>query len=97
MLEATVDFLEFTVPVGAFFDLVELLPGGLVPLDRGWRGYSSSALVASGKGRVAWSVDREDMGVHCSLGGQALGVFAGLDPRWADVPAVLAVLPCDTP
>ena len=92
MLEARVDFLEFTVPAGAFYDLVGLLPGGLVPLERGWRGYTSSALVAGGKGRLAWSVDREDMGVHCSLGAEALAVFAGLDPRWGDVAGMLAVL-----
>ena len=91
-LQAAVDFLEFTLPVEAFHDLIDLLPGGLTPLDRGWRGYTSCALVASGKGRVGWAVDRPEMGVHCSLGGQALAVLAGLDDRWKDVPAVLACL-----
>jgi len=92
MLTATVDFLEFTVPQVVFYDLVGLLPGGLTARDSGWRGYQCSALVASGKGFVGWSPDREDMGVHVSLGGQALGIFAGLDKRWEDLAGVLSLI-----
>jgi len=92
MLEAKIDYLEFTVPADAFYDLVAMFPGGVEPLEYGWRGYAASGLVAGGKGRVGWHIDRPEMGVHVSLGAQALGILAGLDDRWLDLPGMLAVL-----
>jgi len=88
---AKVDYLEFTVPAEQFYDVLKVLPG-LIPQDRGWRGYVKSALVASGKGFLGWHPERPEMGVHCSLGAQALGVLAGTDDRWADLPGMLAHL-----
>jgi len=92
MLTAKIDYLEFTLSHDRLFDLVGLIPGGLTPLDRGWRGYTSSAFVAGGKGRVGWHVDRPEMGVHVSLGSQALAILAGQDERWADLPGMLQLL-----
>jgi len=88
VLTASVDWLDFTVPVDKFYDLVRFLPGGLQPLDYGFRGYKSSALVG-GTGRVAWSEDRPDMKVHVMLGSQALATLAGLDDSWKDHAGVL--------
>lgn len=86
------DFLEFTVPADRQADLVASIPGGLVQADRGFRGYSHSAILAGGKGRLGWSPDRPEMGVHCSLGGQALDVLGALDAAWADRSGVVGLV-----
>jgi phage replication initiation protein len=91
MLTGRLDFLEATVPLQRLGDLAELL-GPVEALDRGWRGYSTSALVAGGKGRLAWDLDRPDMGAHFSLGSQALALLAGQDERWQDLGLVLKTL-----
>jgi len=90
VLTASVDYLEFTLPADRLYDAVRLFPS-VVSLDRGFRGYTSSASVGE-KGFLAWAEERPEMGVHCSLGSQALGILADLDDRWADLPRMLAHL-----
>jgi len=95
VLTCRVDYVEGTVPHTAFYDLLQLLGADLQALDRGWRGYTSSGLVAGGFGRLGWNEDPAragTMGVHFSLGSQALQHLAAVDPRWADVAGVLATL-----
>ena len=86
------DYLEFTLPFELKDRFLDGLPGGheLIRNKRGeiigWRGYSHSAFIAQGKGRVGWSPGDDRMGFHVSLGSQALGVLAGLDDAWSDHP-----------
>jgi len=88
MLTSTCDFLEFTVPAERRPELMHVLPGGFVPLDKGWRGYSHAGLVAGGKGMMGWNPERPDMGCHVSLGSQALDILGELDAAWANRPGV---------
>jgi len=94
-VEALVDYFEFSVPYDSKADLVAVLPCGVEELRNkrgeavGWRGYQRSGFVAQGEGRIGWSPEDRRMGVHVSLGSRALGVLAALDPRWADLPAMM--------
>jgi len=96
MVELGVDYWEFTVPYDNMADLLAVIPCGVEPLRNrngdvvGWRGYTHSGFVAQDKGRVGWSPDDQRMGVHVSLGGEALRVLAALDDRWRDLPSVMA-------
>lgn len=92
MLEAECDYLEFTVPADRRWDLVGVLPGGVEVLSRGWRGYTHSGLLAGGKGRIGWSPERPEMGVHVSLGSQALDVLGVLEDAWAHRPDVVGLI-----
>ena len=97
-VEAGVDYWEFTLPYEKGWDVLTSFPGGR-ELRRnkrgdviGWRGYTHSAYVAQGKGRVGWSPDDDRMGVHFSLGSEALRVMAALDSWWSDLPSVMGAV-----
>jgi hypothetical protein len=89
-VDCSVDWLSFTAPDGT--DLAEVLPG-VVPdwseCERGGLGYSRSW--AFGKAR-AFSEGRPGMGVHVSLGSQALAEVAGLPGGLSPVDLASAVL-----
>jgi len=94
-VEAGVDYWEFTLPYEKGWDVLTSFPGGR-ELRRnrrgdviGWRGYTHSAYVAQGKGLVGWSPEDRRMGVHVSLGSEALRVMAALDSWWQDLPSVM--------
>jgi len=97
-MELGLDYLEFTVPYHHKDAVLTGIPGGyeLVKNDKGqpvgWRGYTRSAFIAQGKGRVGWSPDDERMGFHVSLGSQALSVMAGLDADWSDHPGLVGLV-----
>jgi len=82
------DYLEFTTPAEYLGDVLAMFPT-FERAAHGWRGYTRSALVAFGKGRVGWHPDRPEMGVHVSLGSQALDILAGQDDQWLDRPSVV--------
>jgi len=94
-VEVGVDYWEFTCPYEHGRGLLDVFPGGHETRRNergdllGWRGYTHSALVAQGKGRVGWSPEDQRMGVHFSLGSEALSVLAALDGRWADLSLVM--------
>ena len=93
-VEASVDYLEATVPYECQGDLLERVGGAELLRDkrgqvRGWRGYTHSGFIAQGQGRIGWSPDDQRMGCHVSLGSGALGVLAELDDRWRDLPGVM--------
>lgn len=73
------DWLEFTVKgeIEGLLEWVELVFGGFSLSARGMWGYASSGIVL-GSGRVAWSSDRPDMGLHVSLPATALGRLEGV-------------------
>jgi len=94
-VEVGVDYWEFTCPWDRGRSLLYSFPGGYEVRRNergeviGWRGYTHSALVAQGKGRVGWSPEDERMGVHFSLSSEALSVLAALDEAWADLSSVM--------
>ena len=89
------DFWEFTVPYHQADRLASVFPGGWTGRTkaggevRGFRGYTHSAELAIGAGLVGWCPDRHEMGIHCSLGGEALQLLAGQDDRWRDLPGMV--------
>jgi len=94
-VEVGIDYWEFTCPWERGRSLLYSFPGGYEVRRNergeviGWRGYTHSALVAQGKGRVGWSPEDERMGVHFSLSSEALSVLAALDERWRDLSSVM--------
>lgn len=72
-----IDWLEGTFKEIPFLQVLEnikrLFLDDFVELDRGGMGYSHSALVCE-TGRVFWSPDRPEMGVHLTLPSKALEV-----------------------
>mgnify|MGYP001328265238 CR=1 FL=1 len=94
-VEVGVDYWEFTCPWERGRSLLYSFPGGYEVRRNqrgdviGWRGYTHSALVAQGKGRVGWSPEDRRMGVHFSLGSEALSVLAALDEGWRDLSTVM--------
>ena len=89
------DFWEFTVPYHQADRLASVFPGGWTGRTkaggevRGFRGYTHSAELAIGSGLVGWCPDRHEMGIHCSLGGEALQLLAGQDGAWRDLPGMV--------
>jgi len=97
-VEVGVDYWEFTCPYDRGWDLLTVLPGGHeVRCNKkgrviGWRGYTHSAYVAQGQGRVGWSPEDRRMGVHFSLGSEALRILPALDETWLDLPSVMGAV-----
>lgn len=82
--DVVVDWLSFTLPCETWLEVLDALAwvsgvlGELVDSPRGFQGYEHSAFVLS-TGRVGWSKERPENGVHVSLGSQALGLLARQD------------------
>jgi len=97
-VDAGIDYWEFTVPYDKGWDVLTVFPGGYEQRRNkrgdviGWRGYTNSAHIAQGKGLVGWSPADRRMGVHFSLGSEALRVMAALDPWWQDLPSVMGAV-----
>ena len=79
-MAAKIDWIEGTIKNRPFDEvLTELKPffsDDFTELEYGGHHYSHSAIVC-GDGRVYWSPDRPEMGVHVSLPSQALAIVCG--------------------
>jgi hypothetical protein len=90
-MDATIDWMSFTVPYTRRFAMLEFIPGGVEWLGRGWQGYSEMGVFAD-TGRVGVCPERPEMGVHFSVSSRALAVLAGQSDFWADLPGAVAVV-----
>ena len=93
-ITGVLDYWEFTCPFHQADRLASVFAGGWTVRTkaggelRGWRGYTNSADLAVGSGLVGWCPERPEMGLHCSLGGEALALLAGQSDAWRDLAAM---------
>jgi len=94
-ISGKLDFWEFTIPYHEADRLASVMPGGWALRRkaggdvRGWRGYTVSADLAVGEGLVGWCPQRQEMGIHVSLGSEALALLAGQSEAWRDLPGMI--------